>query len=456
MLQYSSAAAVAAVARNLHVATAGSVAFNFTGVQSSLAAVNAASTGTIALTAANAAESIDFSAATGADLPAVFLGTAGNVTYTGTYTPYGGVYRLGGGGGTLTFNGNLTGTTNSALIGSGTVVLGGDNTFGGGLTLTGSTLQFSALGNLGAGPITVAGTSTLQWTGTNTADISTTLAGSRPVNMKSGITLTLDTQANSVTLANGIGGFGAGALVKTGAGTLTLNGVQTYTGATTINEGAIRLGHADALKSSAVTVTATNGLTFASGIPTFNIGSLAGAGDIVLTDGTQPRHVGQRREQGRHHVHRRAQRQRRNHQARHRHADASPTTSGRRTPAPRPSPVRQCPWRRQPLDQRRPALGLRQRSLHHADQRHSQRFRPTCAGRSKRRWHGHDPGQGRALENSQAFNGLTVSAGSSHLVFVQNSATLLNGSLGAITRNPGSGLNVLLPTSAAASAPPEP
>jgi autotransporter-associated beta strand protein len=45
---------------------------------------------------------------------------------------------------------------------------------------------------------------------------------------------------------------GAGTLTKTGAGTLTLSGVNTFTGATTVNAGALVLGNADAVSTSSL------------------------------------------------------------------------------------------------------------------------------------------------------------------------------------------------------------
>lgn len=70
---------------------------------------------------ANSSNNLDFSAS-GANLPYASLGANGNVTYSGTMTPYGGAsgtYRLGGGGGTLTYSSSLTGS-GASLIKNGT------------------------------------------------------------------------------------------------------------------------------------------------------------------------------------------------------------------------------------------------------------------------------------------------------------------------------------------------
>jgi fibronectin-binding autotransporter adhesin len=88
------------------------------------------------------------------------------------------------------------------------------------------------------------------------------------------------------TIADNNGGGGKMALVKTGFGTLTLSGNNTFTGGTTINAGAgmLQLGSAGAVQNSTVTLLATNGLAFSPGIGTFNLGGLSGVSSFALTD----------------------------------------------------------------------------------------------------------------------------------------------------------------------------
>lgn len=76
---------------------------------------------------------LDFSSA-----PNLRLGSIGNYTYGGTLTPAGGIYRLGGGGGTLTVSSLLTGTGNSVVISGSVILSNAANDLTGGITLAGN------------------------------------------------------------------------------------------------------------------------------------------------------------------------------------------------------------------------------------------------------------------------------------------------------------------------------
>ena len=95
-----------------------------------------------------------------------------------------------------------------------------------------------ASGGLGSsGTVTLGGTSTLQWAGGNTQDISSRLA------LASAAAATLDVQSNTVTLATGFGGSSTASLTKVGSGTLILTGTNGYSGGTTISSGTLQLGN---------------------------------------------------------------------------------------------------------------------------------------------------------------------------------------------------------------------
>ncbi|MDR2550674.1 MAG: autotransporter-associated beta strand repeat-containing protein [Desulfobulbus sp.] len=135
---------------------------------------------------------------------------------------------------TYTFNGVISGPGVVNQIGSGTTILTAANSYTGGTSITGGTLQVAANENLGdaAGPLAFANGATLATTGTFTANRVTTLGtGGGNFDVADGTIL---------TMAGMIGSLGS--LTKSNAGTLVLTNANTYLGGTTINAGALQLG----------------------------------------------------------------------------------------------------------------------------------------------------------------------------------------------------------------------
>ena len=144
------------------------------------------------------------------------------------------------------------------------MTLAASNSYTGGTTLSSGTLTFANAAALGIGPATFAGNATLQ------AGVPGTVGNNVTIN--SGVTGTFDTQANAVTLTGIISG--SGALTKVGAGTLTLTASNTYTGATVVQAGTLKLGSAvlpasagtpefwlDAANAATLTTTGNNVVT---------------------------------------------------------------------------------------------------------------------------------------------------------------------------------------------------
>ena len=145
---------------------------------------------------------------------------------------------------TYSFGGAISGGGAVVQMGPGTTILTGTNSYSGGTAINAGVLAVAADANLGAatGGLAFNG-GTLQFlSGFTTARAVTLNAGG-------GI---IDTNGNSATLAGAIGG--GGGLSKIGAGTLTLTGVSTYSGATTVNAGALAVN--GSIANSAVTVNA--------------------------------------------------------------------------------------------------------------------------------------------------------------------------------------------------------
>lgn len=257
--------------------------------------INPASSGTIALTS-NSSENIDFSP-TGATLPSAFLGAYGNVTYTGTLTPFSSIYRLGGGGGTLTLpNDNaLTGarqlvvggggpSSNSVALSrdlNGIVVLSGTNDYTGGTTLTaGGILSATKSAALGAGPITFSG-GIFRFASGQGWDLS-----QRTLQIAASGTAFIDTNGNDVTFSQPLGipalfgsSQGTSNFAKLGAGTLVLSGGIAYNGTTTVQGGTLELRPANpynyggTINIGNTAVNSANPVDVRVSLPTLRVGA---------------------------------------------------------------------------------------------------------------------------------------------------------------------------------------
>ena len=178
---------------------------------------------------------------------------------------------------------NLAGSVGLTKSTSATVVLSGADSYTGATAINVGTLQLGAVNAVpSASAVSVAGGATFDLN--SFADTIGSLAGAGSVTLGSA-TLTAGGDNSSTTFSGAIGG--AGGLTKSGTGTLTLSGTNTYTGATTINAGAIRLGVSNSIApSSSVAVTLAAGSTFDLNGFAQTVGSLSGAGNVTLGNGT--------------------------------------------------------------------------------------------------------------------------------------------------------------------------
>ena len=183
---------------------------------------------------------------------------------------------------TYIFSGTITGSGSFAQIGTGTTILTGANTYSGGTTISAGTLQVtnsnpSFSSSVGTGLVTLNG-GTFQ-AGANGLGFSNGFA------LNAGVSNTIDTQANTLTLSGVIAdGNGAGAFTKVGSGTLVLTGSNTFTGGTTISAGILQLGNGGATGSIVGNVV-DNGAFMINRSGALILGGTVSGDGAVLLDG---------------------------------------------------------------------------------------------------------------------------------------------------------------------------
>lgn len=91
----------------------------------------------------------------------------------------------------------------------------------------------------------------------------------------------LSTSVDGAIVDGGLSGGTGGSLVKTGSGTLTLSGPNTYTGATDIRDGALQAGAAESFAARSDFIVGAGALVDLAGFEQ-TVGSLSGAGSVDL------------------------------------------------------------------------------------------------------------------------------------------------------------------------------
>ncbi|QPH53318.1 autotransporter domain-containing protein [Pontivivens ytuae] len=146
--------------------------------------------------------------------------------------------------GRATLSGNLVGGPGAPVekIGTGTLVLSGDNIVGGGFQISEGTLSVSADENLGySNADLVFSGGRLETTGTFSTARDFSISSLSRIDIAAGTTLTHDGLLR-----------GSGDLFKSGAGTLVLDGANTHSGAVVVTQGTLALNHSEALGTGIV------------------------------------------------------------------------------------------------------------------------------------------------------------------------------------------------------------
>lgn len=177
-------------------------------------------------------------------------------------------------GGTLTLNGALTTTEGITKAGTGVLNLGAAATYSGQVTINNGTLR-STIADIIPDSSAVVMSSSATLNLNNNAETIGSLRGAGTVTLGSAA-LTAGGNDASTTFSGVISG--AGNFTKTGAGTFRLSGASTYTGTTTVSNGALLING---------THTGGNSYTVASGATIGGNGAVTLASTRTLTlDGT--------------------------------------------------------------------------------------------------------------------------------------------------------------------------
>ena len=201
-----------------------------------------------------------------------------NNTYTGNTTISAGTLQLGDGTtngavagnitdnaalkfmstGTQTFAGAISGATGTMTMGGGTLILTGNNTYGGTTTVSSGTLQL----------------------GDGTPGHDGTLNGTGGIAL--GANALIFNYNGSPAAYSGVISGATGTVTKSGGGTLTLTGTNTYGGSTTINAGTLQLGDGTTNGAVAGDITDNASLTFMSANTQTYGGVISGSGGLTM------------------------------------------------------------------------------------------------------------------------------------------------------------------------------
>jgi len=174
----------------------------------------------------------------------------------------------------LTGTGGIDGPVAVVVTNTGSVFLGTSNNYTGGTILGGGTLSITNDNALGASTNSVALVGgTLQYNANVSSSRPMVVSANSSVGVAAGDTVQFSGSAS-----------GSATLTKTGDGTLNLAAANALATTATVSAGAIQLSNANAATNGNIGLNIANGVTFGSGIGTFNIGGLNGNAALSLAD----------------------------------------------------------------------------------------------------------------------------------------------------------------------------
>jgi autotransporter-associated beta strand protein/T5SS/PEP-CTERM-associated repeat protein len=195
----------------------------------------------------------------------VLLGGTGNVVNNGVI-----VFNRSD---ATSYLGTISGTGGLTKQGAGTLTLTGSSSYTGGTTINDGVLALGSANAVGTSGTISFGGGTLQYSASNTTDYSSRFSTAASQAYE------VDTNGQSVTLASPLTSSG-GSLTKSGAGTLTLSGNNSYTGGTTISGGVLQVGAGGTTGSIVGNVVNNATLAFNRSDASTHSGFISGTGNI--------------------------------------------------------------------------------------------------------------------------------------------------------------------------------
>ncbi|MCX6872431.1 MAG: leucine-rich repeat protein [Verrucomicrobia bacterium] len=196
-------------------------------------------------------------AANGATLPQINQNSASTMTISAPLSLAANLTVGGSGSGAMTVSGVISGTNGLTKASPGTLTLTGANTYGGGTTVYGGTVLLSGPGTLGAatGDLTVNGASARV-----VLSLPPTSRTVGAVNLLNGGQITgpgtlIATAMNVESGAISVKLAGTGGMTKTTAATVTLSGINTYTGDTMVAAGILAVNGSSINDTNKLTIT---------------------------------------------------------------------------------------------------------------------------------------------------------------------------------------------------------
>jgi len=254
--------------------------FSFAGTNSLNLGTGATTLGAnVTITTATAANNLTIGGVVTGSSLGITAGGTGNLVLSGANTYTGGTTVNGG---TLDLTGSGAYGTGTFTVNGGTMSINNSNTMTGATTLNAGTLDLNNAAAIGTGTLIINGgnldntSGAAITTSTNNNAIQMngnfTFAGSNGANSDLNLgtgavalgrneTITTSNAASTLTVGGAIsGGY---SLIKAGAGDLVLNGASTYTGGTIINAGTLEANNTSALGGGTThnTVTVNNSAT---------------------------------------------------------------------------------------------------------------------------------------------------------------------------------------------------